>query len=141
MGKKRLLLLALLVACCALVATVDGYVDQYEGEGRGGSGGEESPGGNSKFLLQESMHVVKTDAGEMRVIRGDVHGFWTNPMHIGLINMEPNSLFIPQYLDSSIILFIRTGTEFTSFLICMVIETNISFTSKFQFWDPTFSAV
>ncbi|CAI9105166.1 OLC1v1004028C1 [Oldenlandia corymbosa var. corymbosa] len=123
MGRNSLLLLlALLVAFCALSATTvgGGYVDQYEGGGGGGGdmepeeggGGEEggdSPRGNSKFLLQDSTRVVRTDAGEMKVLRGGVHRFWRNPMHIGLITMEPNSLFIPQYLDSSLILFIRRG--------------------------------
>ncbi|XP_073133439.1 vicilin-like seed storage protein At2g28490, partial [Henckelia pumila] len=55
---------------------------------------------------KDSKHVVKTDAGEMRVVRGKSI---TNPMHIGFITMQPRSLFIPQYLDSSLIIFIRSG--------------------------------
>lgn len=127
MGKISVLLLALLVVCFALVSTVGGYYNQDEGgaepgkEMEEGGGGEEEEGGggegeevkgNSRFLLQESMHVVKTDAGDMRVMRSGGHRFWRSPMHLGLITMEPNSLFIPQYLDSSLVLFIRRGFLF-----------------------------
>jgi hypothetical protein len=62
------------------------------------------------FLLQDSKDVVKTDAGEMRVVRSLGGRIMDRPMHIGFITMEPKSLFIPQYLDSSLILFIRRGT-------------------------------
>ena len=62
------------------------------------------------FLLQDSKDVVKTDAGEMRVVRSLGGRIVDRPMHIGFITMEPKSLFIPQYLDSSLILFIRRGT-------------------------------
>jgi hypothetical protein len=62
------------------------------------------------FLLQDSKDVMKTDAGEMRVVRSLGGRIVDRPMHIGFITMEPKSLFIPQYLDSSLILFIRRGT-------------------------------
>ncbi|CAA0834082.1 RmlC-like cupins superfamily protein [Striga hermonthica] len=61
------------------------------------------------FLLEDSKHVVKTDAGEMRLVRGYASKFAKSPIHIGFIRMEPRSLFIPQYLDSSLILFIHCG--------------------------------
>ncbi|KAL3518343.1 hypothetical protein ACH5RR_020932 [Cinchona calisaya] len=113
MGKISVFLLALLVVCFALVATVGGYVNEDEWgaeEEEGGGGGEgEIVKGNNRFLLQDSMHVVKTDAGDMRVMSSGGHRFWRSPMHVGLITMEPNSLFIPQYLDASIVLFIRRG--------------------------------
>ena len=62
-----------------------------------------------RFLLQESKRVVKTDAGEMRVVRSFDGRVVDSRMHIGFITMEPKTLFIPQYLDSSLIIFIRKG--------------------------------
>ncbi|XP_027086588.1 vicilin-like seed storage protein At2g28490 [Coffea arabica] len=122
MGKISAVFLALLVVCFALVATVGGFYNQDEGgagiggggkggerEEGGGEGGEPGVGGNSRFLLRESLDVVRTDAGHMRVIRNGGHRLWRSPMHMGLITMEPNSLFIPQYLDSNLILFVRRG--------------------------------
>ena len=110
------------MVCFALVATVGGFYNQDEGgagiggggkggerEEGGGEGGEPGVGGNSRFLLRESLDVVRTDAGHMRVIRNGGHRLWRSPMHMGLITMEPNSLFIPQYLDSNLILFVRRG--------------------------------
>lgn len=61
------------------------------------------------FLLQNSKQVMRTDAGEMRVVKSFASKNVQKPMHIGFITMEPKSLFIPQYLDSSLILFIRRG--------------------------------
>ncbi|CAA0823176.1 RmlC-like cupins superfamily protein [Striga hermonthica] len=112
----RLALLVVLVAAAAVAAA--GYKEdereRWEGEGEGG--GREGRKGGEWFLLQESKQVVRTDAGEMRVVRGGRGGGraalgWgaAPPMHIGFITMEPRSLFIPQYLDSTLILFIRTG--------------------------------
>ncbi|KAI3450523.1 hypothetical protein Pfo_007188 [Paulownia fortunei] len=81
-----------------------------EGRGRWRRRGRNGVEGRGKwFLLQDSKQVVKTDAGEMRVVRGFAGKFIRSPMHVGFINMEPRSLFIPQYLDSSLILFIRRG--------------------------------
>lgn len=93
----------------ALVVAVCGYDDEgsrWEGGEEGGTGRRE---GEGKFLLQKSKHVVRTDAGNMRVVSGFSGRFVKSPMHIGFITMEPRSLFIPQYLDSSLILFIRRG--------------------------------
>lgn len=66
---------------------------------------------DSPFLLQESKQVVQTDAGQMRVVRGFGVGLGgiERPLHIGFITMEPKSLFVPQYMDSSLIIFIRRG--------------------------------
>ncbi|KAB1227013.1 Vicilin-like antimicrobial peptides 2-2 [Morella rubra] len=61
------------------------------------------------FLLQESKPVMSTDAGEMRVVKSFRGMIADGPMHIGFITMEPKTLFIPQYLDSSLIIFIRRG--------------------------------
>ncbi|KAJ9178495.1 hypothetical protein P3X46_010373 [Hevea brasiliensis] len=59
------------------------------------------------FLLHDSKHVVKTDSGNMRVVRSFCGRMIERPMHIGFITMETKTLFIPQYLDSSLIIFIR----------------------------------
>ncbi|KAL8029837.1 hypothetical protein ABFX02_14G249000 [Erythranthe guttata] len=108
MGKRRAILLAAALVA-ALVVAVAGYEDEgtrWEGGEEGGTGRRE---GQESFLLQDSKHVVKTDAGDMRVVRGFGGRFAKSPMHIGFITMEPKSLFIPQYLDSSLILFVRRG--------------------------------
>ncbi|KAK9998417.1 hypothetical protein SO802_018020 [Lithocarpus litseifolius] len=63
----------------------------------------------ARFLLKDSKRVVKTDAGEMEVVRSFVGKIVDRPLHIGFITMEPKTLFIPQYLDSSLVIFIRRG--------------------------------
>ncbi|KAL5831215.1 hypothetical protein ACOSQ4_016569 [Xanthoceras sorbifolium] len=56
------------------------------------------------------MQVVKTAAGEMRVVMTSGGGRVADrPMHIGFITMEPETLFVPQYIDSSLILFVNRG--------------------------------
>ncbi|KAK4441154.1 Vicilin-like seed storage protein [Sesamum alatum] len=103
---KRALLAAALVALVVAVSCYDDEGERWEGGGEGGTGRRE---GADWFLLQDSKHVVRTDAGEMRVVSGFGGRFIKSPMHIGFITMEPRSLFIPQYLDSSLILFVRRG--------------------------------
>lgn len=61
------------------------------------------------FVMGEPKHVVKTEAGNMKVFKGFRGKISERPMHIGFITMEPKSLFIPQYMDSTLILFIRRG--------------------------------
>ncbi|KAH7561001.1 hypothetical protein JRO89_XS10G0156600 [Xanthoceras sorbifolium] len=78
--------------------------DVERGRGRGGGYDEE------RFLSRRSEQVVKTDAGEMRVVRSFGGRIVNRPMHVGFITMEPKTLFTPQYMDSSLILFIRRGT-------------------------------
>lgn len=126
MGKRSVSsFLILVVLCSALVAIVGGaYEDEgrrWETGGGAGAGGWEEGGagmrqGQDQFLLQDSEYVVKTDAGDVRVVRGVGGRFIKSPLHIGFITMEPKSLFIPQYLDSSLVLFVRRGTySFLSF--------------------------
>ncbi|KAL8525506.1 hypothetical protein ACS0TY_014936 [Phlomoides rotata] len=104
MGKGRALVLLALLAVAVAVAVA--YEDM-EGGGEGGTGRRE---GEEQFLLQDSEEVVRTDAGYMRVVRSPGSKFInTPPIHIGFITMEPKTLFIPQYLDSTLILFVRTG--------------------------------
>ncbi|CAL8999453.1 unnamed protein product [Prunus brigantina] len=61
------------------------------------------------YLLPHSRQVVKTEAGEMSVVMRAGGRVVDKPMHIGFITMEPKSLFIPQYLDSNLFLFVRRG--------------------------------
>lgn len=61
------------------------------------------------FLLHDSKHVFQTDAGEMTVVRSFSSRIVERPMHIGFITMEPQTIFVPQYLDSNLILFVRRG--------------------------------
>ncbi|ONK62551.1 uncharacterized protein A4U43_C07F5270 [Asparagus officinalis] len=70
---------------------------------------EEGEGGGRRFVLERAEKVVKTDGGEVRVVRGHRWDGHPTPMHIGFISMEPNTLFVPQYIDANLILFIRKG--------------------------------
>ncbi|XP_055836042.1 vicilin-like seed storage protein At2g28490 [Solanum dulcamara] len=101
MGSYRKFLLILLLLVVASVGA------SYEVE-------EEEKGGEGLFLLHDSKEVVRTDAGVMRVVRrggfgGGGASIFQSPMHIGFITMEPNSLFIPQYLNAHFTLFVRRG--------------------------------
>ncbi|KAK2380358.1 vicilin seed storage protein [Trifolium repens] len=78
---------------------------------------ESSSSSSSKlFLMENFKSVVKTDAGEMRLFKNNDDKFLDRSMHIGLINMEPRSLFIPQYLDSNLIIFVRRGVAKLGFI-------------------------
>ncbi|GMP98670.1 hypothetical protein CsSME_00046472 [Camellia sinensis var. sinensis] len=108
---KRMAVLVLVVMCYA-VAMVGGYeVEGGRRERGGGGGGRRERGKEEMFLLPEMRHVVKTDAGEMKMVKGfgGRRATMERPMHVGFITMEPKSLFIPQYLDSNFILFLRKG--------------------------------
>lgn len=109
MGNRKALLLILLVFSSLLVASVGAY----EYERRGKEVEEEGESSESEwFLLHDSKEIVRTDAGVMRVVRGGFGGgvsMFQSPMYIGFITMEPNTLFIPQYLDSHLTLFVRRG--------------------------------
>ncbi|XP_058110217.1 vicilin-like seed storage protein At2g28490 [Magnolia sinica] len=80
----------------------------WEYEKERGEEHEEEKGGI--FLMRNSKQVMKTEGGEVRVMRGDdMRKESSGSMHIGFITMEPNTLFIPQYIDASLILFVRRG--------------------------------
>ncbi|GAV62080.1 Cupin_1 domain-containing protein [Cephalotus follicularis] len=106
MGNRVTLLLLVLVLCYG-VGMAMGYREEEdwrrEREERGKGEGEDW------FLLQDSKHVVKTDAGDMRVVKSLGGRIIDRPMHIGFIRMEPKTLFIPQYIDSTLIIFVRRG--------------------------------
>lgn len=61
------------------------------------------------FLMHDSEHVFRTDAGEMRIMRTFADKYLGRFLHIGFISMEPKTLLIPQYMDSSLTIFIRRG--------------------------------
>ncbi|KAK4852250.1 hypothetical protein QYF36_022374 [Acer negundo] len=111
-------LLALLVVRHG-VATARRQLEEEEGEwdwGRRSEDDDEKKGRSSRpqdkelFLLQRSKQIVKTEAGEMRVVRTVGGGrIVDRPMYIGFITMEPQTLYVPHYIDSSLILFVRRG--------------------------------
>ncbi|PHT46693.1 hypothetical protein CQW23_15851 [Capsicum baccatum] len=102
MGDTRTLLLLVLVLFYALVSSVGAYEEEES---------ERRTQGEKWFLLRHLHNVVKTDAGSMRMMKGGYRrgSYLHSPMHIGFISMEPNSLFIPQYLDSNLVLFVHHG--------------------------------
>ncbi|KAM3374139.1 vicilin-like seed storage protein [Capsicum galapagoense] len=102
MGDTRTLLLLVLVLFYALVSSVGAYEEEES---------EQRTQGEKWFLLRQLHDVVRTDAGSMRLVKGGYRrgSSLHSPMHIGFISMEPNSLFIPQYLDSDLVLFVQHG--------------------------------
>ena len=110
MGKGVSFLLLALVLCYGVTVTMGhrGEKERRKERERREEKGEGS-GREEWFLLPNSKPVMKTDAGEMRVVRSLGGRIIEKPLHIGFITMEPKTLFIPQYLDSSLILFVRTG--------------------------------
>ncbi|KAG2327435.1 hypothetical protein Bca52824_010163 [Brassica carinata] len=78
----------------------------YEGEEEQGGGGRERAG----FMMKEWRQVIKSEGGEMRVVISPRGGIIEKPMHIGFLTMEPKTLFVPQYLDSNLLIFIREAT-------------------------------
>ncbi|KAF7120873.1 hypothetical protein RHSIM_Rhsim13G0092600 [Rhododendron simsii] len=88
--------------------------EEEEGYDEGGGGGGRRREREEMFLMHEMKTVVRTDAGDMKVIKGfDSGGIGgvvsEKQIHLGFITMEPKSLFIPQYLDSNLIIFVRRG--------------------------------
>lgn len=88
--------------------------EEEEGYDEGGGGGGRRREREEMFLMHEMKTVVRTDAGDMKVVKGfDFGGIGgvvsEKQIHLGFITMEPKSLFIPQYLDSNLIIFVRRG--------------------------------
>lgn len=120
MGKKEALLLLLIIA---VLGKAIGITEEGEEEWWREREEEREFGTKEKFLLEDSKQVIETEAGEMRVMRSPVSRILDRPMHIGFITMEPKSLFVPQYLDSSLILFVRRGNAIfflNSFLLTCI---------------------
>lgn len=118
MGNRVISLLVLALVLCYGLSMAVGF---YQDEDRGGRHREDPDqeqeeqeammGDEDRFLLQNSKQVVKTRAGEMRVVKSVGGRIVDKPMHIGFITMEPKSLFVPQYMDSSLILFVHSGMQ------------------------------
>ncbi|XP_062213436.1 vicilin-like seed storage protein At2g28490 [Phragmites australis] len=106
-----LLTLLLLLSRCA-AATQYGEGRWEEGEGEWRPEEEEEGKGGRLFVLDRLEKVVESEGGQVRVVRGQP---WPPAscreglMHIGFITMEPKTLFVPQYLDSSVTLFVQRG--------------------------------
>ncbi|PON62323.1 Bicupin, oxalate decarboxylase/oxidase [Parasponia andersonii] len=127
MGRSRLTLLVLVLVLSYGALRIMG-VDEDEDWGREREREEsrerrrrreeerEEQGEEPPFLLKESKHVVKTEAGEMRVVWSFGSRFVEGPLRVGFITMEPKTLFIPQYLDSDLIIFIRRGEAKLGFI-------------------------
>ncbi|KAI4322230.1 hypothetical protein L6164_021941 [Bauhinia variegata] len=109
MGNRATLLIFLLVLCHG-VAMAMSYINVNEEEW------EEVQRPDHWFLLRNMKQVIQTPAGQMRVVKSYFGRIVDHPMHIGFITMEPRTLFIPQYLDSSLILFIRRGEAKLGFI-------------------------
>lgn len=107
MGKKEALLLLLIFV--AVLGKGIGIREEEEEEEGWWREREEAIGREERFLMKDSKQVIETEAGEMRVMKSPYSRVLDRPMHIGFITMEPKSLFVPQYLDSSLILFVRRG--------------------------------
>ncbi|KAJ1297241.1 hypothetical protein BS78_01G362500 [Paspalum vaginatum] len=110
-------LLLLLSRCSAAVPRhgEGGRWEEGEGEWRPEVVEEGDKGkGRGLFVLDRMEKVVESEGGQVRVVRGQP---WPPAsaacrkglMHIGFITMEPKTLFVPQYLDSSITLFVQRG--------------------------------
>ncbi|KAJ7980963.1 Vicilin-like seed storage protein [Quillaja saponaria] len=108
MGNRATLLILVLVFCHGLAMTL-GFVEDQDWKKEREE--KEHREGKSEhwFLLRNTKRVVQTDAGDMRVVKSVVGRIADRPLHIGFITMEPKSLFIPQFVDSSLILFIHRG--------------------------------
>ncbi|XP_027343385.1 LOW QUALITY PROTEIN: vicilin-like seed storage protein At2g28490 [Abrus precatorius] len=110
MGNRGTLLVLLLVFCHGVAITMGFWMT--EGKERE----ERSARADKMFMMQKSKRVAKTDAGEMRVLESYGGRILERALNIGFITMEPRSLFIPQYLDSSLIIFLRTGEAKLGFI-------------------------
>ncbi|XP_050370459.1 vicilin-like seed storage protein At2g28490 [Argentina anserina] len=116
MGNRVISLLVIALVLCYSLSKAVGYRDEDWGRQREDPDQEQEEqeheammGDEDWFLLQNSKQVVKTKAGEMRVVKSVRGRIVDKPMHIGFITMEPKSLFVPQYMDSSLILFVQSG--------------------------------
>lgn len=111
----RFLLFFLLVSLWVFTGVLCDHRERKEEEEWGEKGTK-----RGLFILDKWEKVVESEGGEVRIARGfglrKEHG-WTSDaahkglLHIGFISMEPKTLFVPQYLDAGLILFVRRGTN------------------------------
>ncbi|KAJ6964571.1 hypothetical protein NC652_002733 [Populus alba x Populus x berolinensis] len=119
MGNRAILLLLLLVLCYEVTVAVGFYREEKE-NWRGEREETERDKEEDWFLFQDSKRVIKTDAWVMTVLRNSGGRIAYRAMHIGFITMEPRAVFIPQYIHSSFILFIRTEEGQRLHIICSI---------------------
>ncbi|KAK5838299.1 hypothetical protein PVK06_007028 [Gossypium arboreum] len=112
MGKRLWLLLVVLVLGYGATMAI-GFKGEKPKSGEGDVKQE-------WFLLPNSESVIKTDAGEMRVVRSHGGRIFEKLLHIGFIKMEPRTLFLPLYLDSNLILFIHAEESQRLHIICSI---------------------
>ncbi|KAJ4793183.1 Vicilin-like antimicrobial peptides 2-2 [Rhynchospora pubera] len=105
----------MLVSSCAFTGVLS---DHERRERKGEEEWEEKGSKRGLFILDKWEKVVESEGGEVRVVRGfgspmdhgsGFDGLRKGLLHIGLILMEPKTLFVPQYLDAGLILFVRRG--------------------------------
>ncbi|OIW15764.1 hypothetical protein TanjilG_04299 [Lupinus angustifolius] len=111
MDNKTTLLVLVLVLCHGVAATMGFWMKELEQDKH-----HRHPMSDKLFLMQHSKRIVKTDAGEMRVLESYGGRIMDRRLNIGFITMEPRSLFIPQYLDSTFIIFVREGEAKVGFV-------------------------
>lgn len=122
MAPPLLVLLLLLLSRCSAAAPrhgAEGWWEEGEGEWRPAEEEEQGKQGKGRglFVLDRLEKVVESEGGQVRVVRGQpwppaaAFACRDGLMHIGFITMEPKTLFVPQYLDSSITLFVQRGTS------------------------------
>ncbi|TVU47144.1 hypothetical protein EJB05_06731, partial [Eragrostis curvula] len=116
MAAPLLLALLLLVSrCSAAAAPRHGGEKEWWEEGEGEWRPEEEEGkggGKGMFVLDRLEKVVDSEGGQVHVVRGQPWppaSYREGLMHIGFIVMEPKTLFVPQYLDSGLTLFVQRG--------------------------------
>lgn len=105
-----------------LIHLVPGSTNSFRGEEleHGGGRHHESERAQSRkglFMLHSPKQIIKTEGGKFTVFRGVRRRETNSALHIGFLNMEPNTLLVPQYMDASLILFIRRGCSFTHTII------------------------
>ncbi|XP_058773957.1 vicilin-like seed storage protein At2g28490 [Vicia villosa] len=111
MANRATLLIMLLILCHGVSMTMGLWGTETQDKENGSHSKHEK-----LFLLQNSKRLVKTDAGEMSVLHSYGGRISERPLHIGFITMEPSSLFVPQYLDSTLILFVSSGEAKVGFI-------------------------
>ncbi|KAF3331843.1 vicilin-like antimicrobial peptides 2-2 [Carex littledalei] len=109
----------LLVSLWAFTGVLGDHRERYrEREGKGEEEWEEKGSKRGLFILDKWEKVVESEGGEVRVVRGfgSPRDHWSGfdathkgLLHIGFISMDPKTLFVPQYLDAGLILFVRRG--------------------------------
>lgn len=103
----------LLVLCNGVAVTMGFWMKEVEERK------EWDPKPDKMFLMRNSKRMIKTDAGEMRVLESYGGRIMDRRLHIGFITMEPRSLFVPQYLDSTFIIFVRAGIRISPPFLCL----------------------